>query len=141
MSEWEERLRQGLGERIIKLSELGRRIYIEVLSRDIKEVARYIFQDLGARFITVSGMDKEREFELIYHFGLDSDGAVISVRVKLDKNRLEIDSISGIIKGAEFIEREIYELLGVGFKGHPNLRPLLGAENWREGFYPLRRNR
>jgi len=141
MSERGEGLRQGLGERILKLRELGSRIYIEALSRDIKEVVRYIFQDLGARFITVSGMEKEKDFELIYHFAWDREGRVISVRVRLDKDNLEIETISEIIKGAEFIEREIYELLGIAFKGHPNLRPLLGMENWREGFYPLRRNK
>ncbi|MDI6641206.1 MAG: NADH-quinone oxidoreductase subunit C [Elusimicrobiota bacterium] len=43
-----------------------------------------------------------------------------------------------IIKGAEWIEREIWEMLGINFKNHPNLKRLLLATDFPEGIYPLR---
>ena len=49
------------------------------------------------------------------------------------------DGVADRIKAFAFIEREIHDLLGIEFEGHPNLVPLLRAEDWPEGFYPLRR--
>ena len=78
--------------------------------------------------------------EILYHFSFDTTGEMVTVRILLpDKNKLEIESMSSIIKGAEWIEREIFELLGVKFLGHPNLKRLLLADDWPEGQYPLRR--
>jgi Ni,Fe-hydrogenase III component G len=46
-----------------------------------------------------------------------------------------------MIKGAEFIEREMHDLLGIDFPGHPNLVRLILPEDWPDGVYPLRRGR
>jgi len=56
------------------------------------------------------------------------------------KPDLEVDSIAPVIKGAEWIEREINELLGVTFKNHPDMKHLILPEDWPEGKYPLRRD-
>ncbi len=66
--------------------------------------------------------------------------AVVSFRAHLNKKALVIDSITPIMKGAEWIEREIHELFGVDFKNHPNLKPLLLPDDWPKGLYPLRRD-
>ncbi len=68
-----------------------------------------------------------------YHFSHDETGRIFSLRTFVDKKNPEIESISSIIKGAEWIEREIYELLGVNFRNHPNLKRLLLDEDWPEG--------
>ena len=78
--------------------------------------------------------------EILYHFSEDSTGKIYSLRVKVPKDDLKIDSLTSLIKGAEFIEREIFEMLGIEFTGHPNLTRLLLAEDWPEGIYPLRRD-
>jgi NADH:ubiquinone oxidoreductase subunit C len=78
-------------------------------------------------------------FEIIYHFSFDQRGQVFSARVILkEEKQPEIDSISPIFPGAEWVEREIWEMLGINFKGHPNLKRLLLADDWPEGDYPLR---
>jgi NADH-quinone oxidoreductase subunit C len=51
-----------------------------------------------------------------------------------------LESIAEICPAAEWIEREIWELLGVEFEGHPDLRHLLLDDNWPADDYPLRRN-
>ena len=58
-------------------------------------------------------------------------------------NRAEpvLDSIAGVCPAAEWIEREIWELLGVDFRGHPDLRHLLLDDHWPQGDYPLRRGK
>ncbi|MEM2083837.1 MAG: NADH-quinone oxidoreductase subunit C, partial [Nitrososphaerota archaeon] len=62
-----------------------------------------------------------------------------NVKTSIDKNNPEIDTITDIIPGASFYEREIYDLLGVNFIGHPNLKRVILPENWPKGVYPLRK--
>ena len=115
-----------------------KRIYIEIKPESIREVARYIFKDLGARFNIASGVDVREHMEILYHFILEEINVLISLRVKLAKSKLEINSLTSVFEGANWIEREIHELLGINFKGHPDLRRLLLSDEWPRGVYPLR---
>lgn len=116
------------------------RVYIEIKPESIVKVANYIFKDLGARFNTASGVDARQHIEILYHFTIEDINLVISLRVKLPKSKLEIDSLAPSFEAANWIEREIHELLGINFKGHPDLRKLLLSDDWPEGVYPLRRD-
>ncbi|HIE43736.1 MAG TPA: NADH-quinone oxidoreductase subunit C [Candidatus Omnitrophica bacterium] len=117
-----------------------KRVYIEIKPESIREVAKYIFGDLGARSNIASGVDLRYHMEILYHFTIEDIDLLISLRVKLSKAKLEIDSLTTIFEAANWIEREIHELLGVNFKGHPDLRRLLLPDEWPEGVYPLRRD-
>ena len=86
-----------------------------------------------------TAQDTPQGLEILYHFSFDQTGQVISVRVLItDKKNPQIDSIAVLFKGAEWIEQEMWELLGINFIGHPNLKRLLLAEEWPEGKFPLR---
>ena len=52
----------------------------------------------------------------------------------------QLESIAEMCPAAEWIEREIWELLGICFRNHPDMRHLLLSEDWPEGSYPLRRD-
>ena len=118
-----------------------KRVYIEIKPVSLTRVAKYIFKDLGARFNTASGVDTRHYMEILYHFTIEDIGLLISLKVKLDKSKkLEIDSLAPIFEGANWIEREMHELLGINFKGHPDLRRLLLSDEWPEGVYPLRKD-
>ena len=116
-----------------------KRVYIEIKPTSIKSFAKYIFKDLGMRFNIATGLDARMHIEILYHFTMDEINLVISLRVKLDKKKPEIDSITPLFEAANWIEREIRELLGVEFNGHPDPRRLLLPDEWPEGVYPLRR--
>lgn len=136
-----DKIKEKLQDKIISWQDCSaRRIYASIKPQDIKEVAHLLFKDLSLRFITASAQEMpEGGFQIIYHFTFDKTGEVISIKVDLpDKAKPEIDSITNIIIGAEWIEREIWELLGINFKNHPNLKRLLLAEEWPDGDYPLR---
>ena len=120
------------------LDKSKKRVYVEVDPKDIKEVAKYLFDDLAARFNIASGIDTRFNIEILYHFTIERLNLLISFRVKLDRDKPKIDSIAPIIKGAEWIEREMHELIGIDFIGHPNLKRLLLPDEWPEGVYPLR---
>jgi len=116
-----------------------RRIYVDLKNKnDIEKIAKFLFYDLGMRFNIASGVDLKHGFEILYHFSDDSRGQIISLRAKIDKDKPEIVSITPVFKAAGWIEREIHELLGINFIGHPNLKRLLLSEDWPACEYPLR---
>jgi NADH:ubiquinone oxidoreductase subunit C len=117
------------------------RLYVEVPAGDVIEVAQLFFRDLEARLSTITGVDAPDCFEIMYHYTFDYLGSMVSVRTKImDKSNPVIDSVSHVIKGAEWIEREIWELLGVTFKNHPDMRHLLLMDDWPKDKFPLRRS-
>jgi len=129
------------GGKIKKVWEKSyKRIFINIDSKDVYAFSEYIFKGMGARFNTASCIDMPESMEILYHFTFDSVGIVVSLRTQIPKKKLEVESITPLMKGAEWIEREIHELLGVDFKNHPNLIPLLLPDDWPEKIYPLRRD-
>ena len=120
----------------------SRRYYLTVKKEDIVTVARVLFEDLSLRFCIASGVDTPEGIEILYHFSDDKSGIIFSVRTLIeDKNSPEIDSLVQLFSAAEWIEREMWEMLGINFRGHPNLKRLLLAEDWPEGEHPLRQKK
>ena len=140
MDNMRDKIKERLKDKILEWQDnSSKRIYFTLDKKDIFETVRFLFKDLGLRFSTASSIDTEKGFEILYHFSFDKAGEFYSVRVLIeDKKHPQIDSITPIFPGAEWIEREIWELLGINFIGHPNLKRLLLAEDWPEGDYPLR---
>ena len=135
-------IKDKLGKKIIDwYQHAARRIYITISPEDIKDGARLLFKALGFRFCIASGIDTPRGFEILYHFSHDATGVIYSLKVLIgDKENPRIESIAHIFKGAEWIEREMWELLGINFLNHPKLERLLLADDWPQGVYPLRRD-
>jgi len=116
-----------------------KRVFIEIKKEALIPVATYIFKDLKARFNIATGTDLRYHMEILYHFTLEDINLMVSVRVKLPKDQpLEIDSLTSSFRGSDWIEREIHEMLGINFIGHPNLKRLLLADDWPEDVHPLR---
>lgn len=136
-----QRLKTETGTKISDWFEKSdRRIFAEVEPRDIPAVSRLLFRELGARFQIASGIDTPTSIEILYHWAFDEHGFVVTLKTRLDRDAPEIESLTNICKGTEWIEREIWELLGVNFKNHPDMRHLLLKDDWPEGQYPLRRD-
>jgi len=134
-------LKGKLGTAIKETKAHNRRIYITVDRAAVKNCIKTIFRDLDARYIVASGVENFDSFEILYHFGFDGEGTVVSLRVYLDREKPEIESMTDIIPGISHIEREIWELLGINFTGHPNLKHFLLRDDWEEDNYPLRKGK
>jgi NADH/F420H2 dehydrogenase subunit C len=85
----------------------------------------------------------EGGFEMVYHLSCLDPPRRIRLRVRLEADNPSVDSLTGLWKNADWLEREVYDMFGVGFNGHPNLKRILMYEGF-EGFplrkdYPLRR--
>lgn len=117
------------------------RVYIEINSADLMEFAEFFHRKAGLRFITASAVDARNRIEIIYHFTDDSCGEVISLRIFIkDKKNPSAASLTPLFRAADWIEREIHEMFGINFDGHPNLKHLLLGDDWPRGNYPLRRD-
>ena len=136
-----ENIKVRSGKDLLEFSDKSRkRVYFTINKDILAQIVRYLFNDVKARFSTASGVDTRKAIEILYHFSIDDIGLIITLRVILDKPDLEIDSLTPIMKCAEWIEMEMHEMLGVSFKGHPNLKHLLLKDDWPTGNYPLRRD-
>jgi len=80
----------------------------------------------------------EPRFELQYHLVSISRRQRLRLRTSVPGNHAVVDSLIPVWPGANWLEREIFDLFGVSFTGHPDLRRILLPDNW-EG-YPLRRD-
>ena len=84
---------------------------------------------------TITGEEAGGEIVLLYHFW---DGRGLTLRTSLPREAPHIATLTDLIPGAAFYEREVSEMLGVVFDGHPDPRALLLPDDW-EGEPPLRR--
>ena len=83
-------------------------------------------------------VDREDRFTLVYYLESTHLKHLVSVEIDLnDHDHPSVDTISDLYRTAEFQEREIFDLMGVSFNNHPDLRRLFLEENW--GF-PLRKD-
>jgi NADH-quinone oxidoreductase subunit C len=134
-------LRERFSDAITRVYEKStKRVYIQIQADSIVRFAEFLFKEIGARFNIASGVDGRNQMEILYHFTVEDIDLVISLRVILPKTKLEIASLTSVFTAAHWIEREIHELLGVNFVGHPQLTRLLLPEDWPEGVYPLRKD-
>ena len=116
------------------------RIFLPCESQNSYDISKFLFEDVGCRFVIATGIDSDDCFEILYHFSYDQTGCVITVKAFIrDREKPAIESIAPFLPGAEWIEREIHDLLGIDFKNHPDLRRLILADDWPEGVYPLRK--
>ena len=87
---------------------------------------------------TITGIHNDDQIELLYHFIHKT--VAITLRTSLPLSNPVTNSITSIIPGATLYEREVHEMLGVDFKNHPELTPLLLPEQWPPKVYPLRKD-
>jgi len=89
----------------------------------------------------VTGVDygSGRPVEVVYQMFSTTHKRALRVRCQLPLDALTIDSVAGLWKSADWLEREVYDLFGVTFRGHPDLRRILMPYDYAEG-HPLRKD-
>ena len=136
-----EDLKKALGDKILDITQpRENRIYLRVSPDNAKEVVEYLFFDYKCKFSTASGMDIREGIEIVYHLAREDKNMMINVKSLLPYPNPSMESIGKRIPALNWIEREMHEMLGVEFKGHPDMRRLLLADSFPEGKYPLRKD-
>jgi NADH-quinone oxidoreductase subunit C len=121
--------------------EGGEWLNLFVTPDEFKSFARLLRFTPGLDFdylFCLTNIDWKTHFTMVYHFSSTIHRHTIVVKVKLDRNNPEIETVSDIWRTAEMLEREVYDLFGVKFLYHPDLRRLIMPDDW-EG-WPLRKD-
>lgn len=135
-----EKFKENFKSDIIEITiKNQKRIIIRVRSFSIINVARYLYEKEGFRFIIASALHTKKGFEIHYHFSKDAIGLILNIHVILDNENPQIESLSNMFNASNWIEREMHELFGINFLNHPNQEKLISEGNWAEGVYPLRK--
>jgi NADH:ubiquinone oxidoreductase subunit C len=139
-SEISDRLREHLKDSIVEMKNpRERRIFLRVKKEAFRETLEYVVNDLGFKHLSaITGVDLGTEIELLYHVVLN-DAVVLTLGFSVPKEKSTTRTITDLVPSAVLYEREVHELLGVGFEGHPNLIPLVLPEGWPQDVYPLRK--
>nr|WP_237089268.1 NADH-quinone oxidoreductase subunit C [Nitrosopumilus adriaticus] len=130
------------------------RVGIKVGKENIHDVAEFIRDGLNFDHVeSVSGVDypQDKEIEVVYHIGSYTDSSlasqilVLSTRAQREENPIpgndatKLPTLRDIFYSVEFHEREVFEMFGVYFEGHPDNRRLLLPEDWAD-LPPLRKD-
>jgi len=116
---------------------------VTAVASEIVRVAAFLRDDPRCRFVNITDItavdwpSRERRFDVVYHFLSPTLNARLRVKVETDEET-PVPSIIGVFKGADWFEREVYDLYGVLFTGHPDMRRLLTDYGF-EG-HPLRKD-
>jgi len=110
-----------------------------VHSSNSLEVFRHLKEICGYDYLAnLTSVDYSDCFEVVYHVVSSKGGPALGVKVRTDKSDPSVPSLTGIWSGANFQEREVWDLMGIRFDGHPSLKRILLWEGF-EGF-PLRKD-
>ena len=105
----------------------------------LRDLAQFLKEEQGFDYLSfVTAVDHPTHIELIYRLENLETGAEATFKLKVENKEGPVPSLVPVFKGADWMEREIYDLFGVRFEGHPDLRRILLPDDW-EG-HPLRKD-
>jgi NADH-quinone oxidoreductase subunit C len=117
-----------------------RRLTASVPVERVKAVLRASRDDLGCRHLSaMSGVDSGPTLGVVYHLSARG-GFVLSIRTAVPRDAPRMPTVTDIFPGANMYEREIHDLFGITFEGHPDPRRMLLTEEWPADVYPLRKD-
>jgi NADH:ubiquinone oxidoreductase subunit C len=122
--------------------EAGEWLNINIEPKDWLSFAQQLRDD-GSLFFNylfcLTCIDWKTHLTMVYHLTSTKFRHNIVIKIKLDRNNPEIETVSHIWRTADFHEREVYEMFGVNFLDHPDLRLLILPDGW-EGKNPMRKD-
>ncbi|MBI4977052.1 MAG: NADH-quinone oxidoreductase subunit C [Spirochaetes bacterium] len=137
----EEKLKAAIPGGVVGVTRDTRRIYVDVNRTVLRQAARTLIE-LGARYQVGIGYDtlaENKTLSLIHSFCFDKPGVFVALRTSAPEHDPSFESITPDIPGADWSERECFDLLGMTFTGHPNPKRLILSDDWPEGIYPMRK--
>jgi len=115
---------------------------LEIAAAKIASVCGFLKYDRKfARLSSATAVDRypaEPRFEVVYHLHSVETGERVRLKCRIAGAEPSIDSVTSVWRGAEWYEREVFDLFGISFRNHPDLRRIMLPEDW-EG-HPLRKD-
>ena len=124
-----EALREAFATEAIETRSVPRNeVFATLPPRCIHHAVRLLIERFDLRHLSaITGQDLGDAIQLLYHFW---DGRGLTLCTTLPLQSARIASLTDLIPGAAFFEREVAEMLGITFDGHPDLRALLMPDDW-----------
>jgi NADH-quinone oxidoreductase subunit C len=139
-------LRARFGDAVERVDVVWGETTVVVSASRLLDVVRWLHDDAGQKYDYLSDVtaveyrDLERPLEVVWHLRSVPYRRFLRLKVLIPKGQpLEVASVWPVYKGADWLERECYDMFGIRFSGHPDLRRLLMWEQYKEG-YPLRKD-
>jgi NADH-quinone oxidoreductase subunit C len=139
-------VRERFGDAVRRVEVVWGETVVYVDPARVLEIVRWLHDEPSQRYDYLSDVtaveyrDPEQPLEVVWHLRSLPFRRFLRLKAELDKRRpLEVDSVWPVYRGADWMERECYDMFGVRFRGHPDLRRILMWESYREGF-PLRKD-
>jgi NADH-quinone oxidoreductase subunit C len=138
-----DRLKQRFGDDVGPLSEPKVDAFATVKRERIVEVCRFLAKEPGLEMdfledLTAIDWPKRNVIEIVYHLLSYTHRHSIVLKVELDRATPVVPTVEGVWKTANWFEREVYDLFGVTFSGHPDLRRIMLPDDWVG--HPLRKD-
>jgi NADH-quinone oxidoreductase subunit C len=138
-----DRLKARFGERVIASDVDVKDPWIEVQADGLVEIARFLRDEPELSFdylVNLTGVDLKAEdaLQVVYHLYSYRHRHPLVLKVKARRDDPKVPTVEGVWKAANWQEREAYDLVGIVFTGHSDLRRLLMPEDWVG--YPLRKD-
>ncbi len=113
-----------------------------IAASDLREIAKFCRDEISFDYLlditSIDNFGEEPRFEIVYHLYSMPHGAQLRLKLKLSEDVGAIDTVSDIWPTADWHEREIYDMMGIKFNGHPDLRRILMWDGYP--FFPLRKD-
>jgi len=126
----------------VSVAEGKQFIEVTVPSEQLVSFARQLKEDKDTRFdylINLTGVDWTDRFSVVYHLTSSQFGHTLVIKVNItDRDYPSIDTVSNLWRTAEYHEREVFDLFGIKFNNHPDMRRLFLDDDWVG--YPLRKD-
>ncbi|MBI5197725.1 MAG: NADH-quinone oxidoreductase subunit C [Nitrospirae bacterium] len=138
-----EALRRQFGEKILEvLPPQPLDPVVRVDAADLPAIAAYLKDSQGFDyFLSVTGVDYPPErIDVVYHLSSIDPGDKLVLKVRVPRDNPEVPSVTPLWKAANWQEREAYDLMGIIFKGHPDLRRIFLTEEVGVKGHPLRKD-
>ena len=116
------------------------RLQVTVTTADLREaLGRALGQLRCDHVVQVAAADNGKTFELLYHL-TGPHRTIVTVRVELPREKPEVPSVHDLVPPAGIYERQVHDLFGIVFVGHPNLGRIILNEDWPQDEFPLRKD-
>lgn len=133
-----EKLRQNLADKILQIQTMPKnRLSVHVKTEAVKEAVKNVLEE-EAGITAITGIDSGNKIGIMYHMRLS--GTLFTLKVEVPKENAKVATITDLAPSADFHEREVADLFGVTFEGHPNLERLILPEKWPKNLFPLRKD-
>jgi len=134
-------LKKEIGAGFVEVSEYANEQTVLLKKDSLVAAATYLRDEQGFNFLVdLAGIDRfteEDRFEIFYNIVSTKGRKRIRLKVRVDEEDLKVDSLVPVWKSANWNEREVFDMLGIRFEGHPDLRRMYMPEDFEH--FPLRK--